>query len=94
MLVASGSYLPRPRKWRGTYPPLATDTEVNNCYLTLFIYAIYFMSKLWIFFFHSQNEPDTLSLLMDSFYLDNSDLQLFAIFIFEVDFSDTFHDKC
>ena len=24
---------------------------------------------------------------------DNSDLQLFAIFTFEVDFSDTFHDK-
>ena len=36
--------------------PLATDTEVNNCYLTLFIYAIYFMSKLWIFFFHSQGD--------------------------------------
>ena len=27
-------------------------------------------------------------------YFDNSDLQLFAIFIFEADFSDTFHDKC
>ena len=30
--------------------PLATDTEVNNCYLTLFIYAIYFMSKALDFF--------------------------------------------
>ena len=41
-------------------------------------------------------EPGTLSLRMDLFsldsvifYFDYSDLQLFAIFIFEVDFSET-----
>ena len=57
--------------------PLSTDTEVNNCYLTLFIYAIYFMSKLWIFFFHSQGEPDTLSLWMDLLYLDSVNRSIF-----------------
>ena len=42
-------------------------------------------------------EPGTLSLWMDLFsldsvifYFDYSDLQLFAIFIFEVDFSETY----
>ena len=44
-------------------------------------------------------EPDKSSLWMDLFFLyqsyfDYSDSQLFAIFIFEVDFSETSHDNC